>query len=715
MSSGGLNMVVNVERIIQYIKHGDQDNVQIQLEVYNSEFSQCFFFNVEEREMKKQLELEEFRRNKFRDHSPDVDSDLSDTEDDPDLIQRRRLAAALMWFIRTKLQPQVLRACLRTLRILSRDRLALAPLETDDALMTFAHLGGLTSLPMTSDASEGQEYGVDLQEAWFHEGGTTSAGSNDAQNRCNVSNPNSENASSGAARGESDMDTQSNGSLSSTDSACSAPACVHDGACRTTDPWDGGHDCALMHFEVHGGKCGNSVLERGKRDVRGERDEEEEGSDDVEVWRKEAMKALCNVIYNSQRAQERASALRLLSGLSERLKKELDSPLPPAGQFYELRLLFLLTALRPELRLQLQQERGVSLLTSALEQCLSVKWMDVNEVQSDPTAPPVRKEVSEKAVEILKTLFNVTHDAHRNEPDEEECALYRRLAAVLRHCMLLSCEGEELDVELKGHAVNLLSALPLQCLDVLLSGRLSTSSVEWEGLNMDCVRSLLQFLERRLDAGHKLKEKLTPVLNLLTESSKVHRGTRHYLKQQILPPLRDLSLRPEQGTSVRSRLVRLMTHVDTDIKHCAAELLFVLCKENVRRFVKYTGYGNAAGLLAARGLLSGCGPYHQSQYSSDSDSDSDTEEYRHAKGRINPVTGRVEEEQPDPMEGMTEEEKEAEARKLIWMFNRLSRDKIIQPMGVTAEGRLAPLYVEQRVRPLQEQIREEDSEEDLDE
>uniref|UniRef100_A0AAY4CKE9 Synembryn n=1 Tax=Denticeps clupeoides TaxID=299321 RepID=A0AAY4CKE9_9TELE len=512
-----------------------------------------FFFNVEEREMKK------FRRNKFRDHSPDVDSDLSDTEDDPDLIQRRRLAAALMWFIRTKLQPQVLRACLRTLRILSRDRLALAPLETDDALMTFAHLGGLTSLPMTSDASEG----------------------------------------------------------------------------------------------------------------------------------KEAMKALCNVIYNSQRAQERARSEgenKYFTFLTGRLTNRL--PL---------------------------QERGVSLLTSALEQCLSVKWMDVNEVQSDPTAPPVRKEVSEKAVEILKTLFNVTHDAHRNEPDEEECALYRRLAAVLRHCMLLSCEGEELDVELKGHAVNLLSALPLQCLDVLLSGRLSTSSVEWEGLNMDCVRSLLQFLERRLDAGHKLKEKLTPVLNLLTESSKVHRGTRHYLKQQILPPLRDLSLRPEQGTSVRSRLVRLMTHVDTDIKHCAAELLFVLCKENVRRFVKYTGYGNAAGLLAARGLLSGCGPYHQSQYSSDSDSDSDTEEYRHAKGRINPVTGRVEEEQPDPMEGMTEEEKEAEARKLIWMFNRLSRDKIIQPMGVTAEGRLAPLYVEQRVRPLQEQIREEDSEEDLDE
>ncbi len=94
----------------------------------------------------------------------------------------------------------------------------------------------------------------------------------------------------------------------------------------------------------------------------------------------------------------------------------------------------------------------------------------------------------------------------------------------------------------------------------------------------------------------------------------------------------------------------------------------------VSRFVKYTGYGNAAGLLATRGLLGGQGARTLSsdgQYSSDSDSD--TEEYRQVKDRINPVTGRVEAEQPDPMEGMTEEEKEEEAKRLIMLFNKLSR------------------------------------------
>lgn len=40
---------------------------------------------------------------------------------------------------------------------------------------------------------------------------------------------------------------------------------------------------------------------------------------------------------------------------------------------------------------------------------------------------------------------------------------------------------------------------------------------------------------------------------------------------------------------------------------------------------------------------------------------------------INPVTGRVEEKQPNPMDGMTDEQKEYEAMKLVSMFDKLSR------------------------------------------
>lgn len=40
---------------------------------------------------------------------------------------------------------------------------------------------------------------------------------------------------------------------------------------------------------------------------------------------------------------------------------------------------------------------------------------------------------------------------------------------------------------------------------------------------------------------------------------------------------------------------------------------------------------------------------------------------------INPVTGRVEEKPPNPMAGMTDEQKEHEAMRLVNMLDKLSR------------------------------------------
>lgn len=59
-------------------------------------------------------------------------------------------------------------------------------------------------------------------------------------------------------------------------------------------------------------KCaeGHVVLTRGKKDSHDENSEGEEKEEDAEVCRKEALKILCNVIYNSPKAQERASTLR---------------------------------------------------------------------------------------------------------------------------------------------------------------------------------------------------------------------------------------------------------------------------------------------------------------------------------------------------------------------------------------------------------------------
>lgn len=127
-----------------------------------------------------------------------------------------------------------------------------------------------------------------------------------------------------------------------------------------------------------------------------------------------------------------------MCGLIERLSSGVRCSSPSSVQFYELRLLFLITALRPELRAQLQQVRnlsrvlcassslnmlkpqggGVSLLTGALESCLEVRWKEPYECELDPAAPPISLEASQRVMEVLKVLFNITHSSHRLEPSE---------------------------------------------------------------------------------------------------------------------------------------------------------------------------------------------------------------------------------------------------------------------------------------------------------
>ncbi|XP_016077827.1 PREDICTED: synembryn-A isoform X2 [Miniopterus natalensis] len=362
----------------------------------------------------------------------------------------------------------------------------------------------------------------------------------------------------------------------------------------------------------------------------------------------ESLKCLCNLVLSSPRAQVLAAEARLVVRLSKRVGLHQESSFPHEVQLFDLRLLFLLTALRTDVRQQLFQElQGVHLLTEALQLTLGV-----TPGQSPPELLPPQE--TERAMEILKVLFNITFDSIRREVDEEDAALYRCLGTLLRHCVMVAAAGDRTE-EFHGHTVNLLGNLPLKCLDVLLTLEPHEGSLEFLGVNMDVISVLLSFLEKRL--------------------------------HQVLPPLRDVKTRPEVGELLRNKLVRLMTHLDTDVKRVAAEFLFVLCSESVPRFIKYTGYGNAAGLLAARGLMAGGRP--EGQYSEDEDTD--TDEYKAARASINPVTGRVEEKLPNPMEGMTEEQKEHEAMKLVNMFDKLSRHRVIQPMGVSPRGQLTSL------------------------
>ncbi|XP_070763210.1 chaperone Ric-8A [Enoplosus armatus] len=444
------------------------------------------------------------------------------------------------------------------------------------------------------------------------------------------------------------------------------------------------------------GTASPAYSQQAEGQVEGEEGEGSESPDQEVIV--EALKSVCNILLHNETGQVVAADLQLIKCVAERLKQCHDPTWSHEVRFFDLRLTFLLTALRVDVRTQLAQElHGISLLGNQLDATLGLCWPDTLETARaglEGVAPeeplPLSRQQTELAMEILKILFNITFDTTRRKVDEEEAAECRHLGAILRHCLMSHADGEERTEEFHSHTVNLLGNLPLPCLDVLLMPKVQQGSCEYMGVNMDAVNMLLEFMEKKLDRGHKLKETLLPSLNLLTESARIHRETRKFLRSKVLPPLRDVKNKPEVGSALRNKLVRLMTHIDTDVKDCAAEFLFVLCKESVSRFIKYTGYGNAAGLLAARGLLRGgrdSGIYSE-------DEDSETEEYREAKAHINPITGVVEEEQPNPMEGMTEEQKEYEVMKLVNMFDKLSRTNLIQPMQLGMDGKMREMTPE---------------------
>ncbi|KAL7982350.1 hypothetical protein Chor_009948 [Crotalus horridus] len=358
----------------------------------------------------------------------------------------------------------------------------------------------------------------------------------------------------------------------------------------------------------------------------------------------EALKCLCNIVFNSPAAQKLSLELNLAAMLCNLLRKCKDQQFVEDIKCFDLRLLFLLSLLHTDIRSQLRNDlQGLPLLTQALESAFSITWTDKYTTAEDQEMSQLSLQETDCAIEALKALFNVTLDSwnvHSELQNAHNC-----------------------------NAINLLSNVPVSCLDVLISPsaqeEAKETDVKYNGMNMDAIQVLLKFMEKRIDKGSSYREGLTPVLSLLTRCCRSHRNIRKFIKAQVLPPLRDVSNRPEVGTTLRNKLVRLMTHVDLGVKQIAAEFLFVLFDS----LLKYTGYGNAAGLLAARGLLAG----------------------GRGENCINLITGHLEEPMPNPMDEMTEEQKEYEAMKLVNMFDKLSRDKVITPMGVRPDGTMTPL------------------------
>lgn len=425
----------------------------------------------------------------------------------------------------------------------------------------------------------------------------------------------------------------------------------------------------------------------------------------------EALRCLSNIYFQSFCAQNYGVENATIPSVIEQIKRYKELELPYEIMSSDIKLIFLITAHRPEARSVVTlHHRGVSRLTDVLR--LILTNAKDRSLSNDATAcasvtsPALTDEEVTVISDVLKVLFNLTivgDELNQSRKDEEETSELLELAKLVNIFLTMATVTLAKKSSLVCNCINLLTNYPLDCLEPLRGplnaeyvGVSEIQLIEFDGACMNAAWTILNYVSSILDSTNRnsgeLRDSATPALKVLVCLAKSHRLLRRYLRNHILPPLRgvDLKTRPEEGNTIRNKLCRLLTSPDTSVSTMAAELLFVLCKEKVGRFVKHTGYGNAAGLLARRGLL--MGGRGDNDYSS-TDEDSDTEEYVEKEHLVNPITGCMDSQvHSNPFAEMSEEQKEYEAVQLANLITKLHNMGVVRPARVDETGR--PVEVE---------------------
>ncbi|KAM7350794.1 ric8 guanine nucleotide exchange factor A [Cochliomyia hominivorax] len=412
----------------------------------------------------------------------------------------------------------------------------------------------------------------------------------------------------------------------------------------------------------------------------------------------EALKCLCNLIF--QNAEIRRDCVR--QNVADLIFHRLSSSLqvPEKIELFDMKLLFLITALETSVRSRVLFElNGLTYMTELMDEKLRH-----NKQFSDGQL--------EVIVEMLKVMFNITSCTDKSPSENEIQSLH--LTSVVRD-LLLRFGGMKNDRERQvvSHSIDLLTNISSSCLSELMlkcdnsSASSSAANLDncriFENRNVTALDIILNFLLYALDDFENNtstnKELVQPVLTILVKCVCSNSTMRHYVRSIVLPPLKDAYKRPEEGKELRNYLCRLLMNPNMVIRNLSYELLLVCCKKNPNRLIKHFGYGNMAGLFANAGLLD-CRKPDTHEYSSDSE-DSDTEEYKRVKDAVNPVLGCVMPPTKNPLEGMSEEQKEYEAEKLVQLVDKLHRGGIIQPCRINEEGKPVPV---DHILQLQEEL-----------
>jgi hypothetical protein len=189
----------------------------------------------------------------------------------------------------------------------------------------------------------------------------------------------------------------------------------------------------------------------------------------------------------------------------------------------------------------------------------------------------------------------------------------------------------------------------------------------------------------KAESESTLDELLAPLVMLLCKLVTGDIGARERLRERLLPANLDRTVMLESRADTLGRLLRLLTSVyHSRLNVTSGELLYALCNHDgpshplhliatnasclnlATVLISQVGYGNVAGFLFNKGIVTG--PPSSGEASGSAESEGP---------QINPITGAIQEERAEVE--MTEEEREQEAEKLFVLFDRLERTGAVPP------------------------------------
>jgi hypothetical protein len=254
-----------------------------------------------------------------------------------------------------------------------------------------------------------------------------------------------------------------------------------------------------------------------------------DNSVDSTLVQEEALKCLCNLVLKNPPVATACYTQGVVQGIMKRMARTDFRSVSHGIQFFDARLLFLVTALASDTRpVIVWKLNGLSVLTDAVESCI---------LESPQQLTAFTEEKSALSCELLKVLYCLALDV--GEPSDEVIHAFNKLVDIIR--LILTSGDEGWSKDLKSHAVNLLINMPGQCAVVLVPGtsmekkEVAAAQSMFESYDLSAVDALLDYLYSVLTrlSSQPSPDAAVPILTAVRSVAKSCRIARKYMRLKV--------------------------------------------------------------------------------------------------------------------------------------------------------------------------------------